>query len=147
MSPHLYVDTSVLVTAFTNEPQQAAALAVLRDPQWASVAVSDWTLAEFACAINAKVLRGETPADVAHEIALSLKRLISQGAVQRVAVLREDYSAVQTSVNNMNTLVRGADALHLAVAKRIKASHFASLDITQRKTAAVWLDGVACVPS
>jgi uncharacterized protein len=143
----VYVDTSVLVSAFSNEPLQSVAMALLQQPQWAQVWVSDWTLAEFGCALNAKVMRGETPPQVAHTIKQTLKELIKQGALHQIGVLREDYETVQRVVPSLNCLVRGADALHLAVAARGKVTHFASLDKTQRDAANVWLKQVKCVPA
>ena len=108
--------------------------------------MSDWTLAEFTCALHAKVLRGETPAGVAHTIDQTFKSLMAQGALQRIAVLREDYATVQRTVSGLNCLVRGADALHLAVAARSNITHFASLDKTQRDAISHWLKGIECVP-
>ena len=146
MAARVYIDTSVLVSAFSNEPLQAVAMALLQSPHWEQVCVSDWTVAEFTCAIQAKVLRGETSPEVAHTIGQTLKNLMAQGALHRIAVLREDYAAVQRTVPGLNCLVRGADALHLAVAARSNITHFASLDKTQRVAAGHWLVGIECVP-
>ncbi len=146
MAARVYVDTSVLVSAFSNEPRQAVAMALLQAPKWEQVCVSDWTVAEFACALQAKVMRGETPPEVAHTIGQTLKNLMTKGALHRIAVLRKDYAAAQRTVPNLHCLVRGADALHLAVAARSKVTHFASLDKTQRIAAGQWLVGVECVP-
>ena len=146
MAARVYIDTSVLVSAFSNEPLQAVAMALLQSPHWEQVCVSDWTVAEFTCAIQAKVLRGETSPEVAHTIGQTLKNLMAQGALHRIAVLREDYAAVQRTVPGLNCLVRGADALHLAVAARSGITHFASLDKTQRVVASHWLVGIECVP-
>ena len=142
----MYIDTSVLVSAFSNEPLQAVAMALLQAPQWEQVCVSDWTVVEFTCVLQAKVLRGETPAGVAHTIGQTLKKLMTQAALHRIAVLREDYAAVQRTVPGLSCLVRAADALHLAVAARSNISHFASLDKTQRVAASQWLVGIECVP-
>lgn len=146
MANTVYVDTSLLLAAFSNEPSQPIALALLQATQWTQVCVSDWTLAELACALHAKVLRSETPADVAHTIDQTIKRLLEEGALQRLPVLREDYSTVQRVTPGIKCLVRGADALHLAVAARCGMTHFASLDKTQRLAAAQWLGDVQCVP-
>lgn len=146
MPTTVYVDTSLLLTAFSNESRQAQALAVLQATEWAQVCVSDWTLAEFACALRAKVLRGETPVEVAHTIDQTLVRLLAQGALQCLPVRREDYGAVQRKVPALQSLVRGADALHLAVADRSAVTHFASLDRAQRTAAQHWLPNVLCVP-
>lgn len=142
----VYVDTSLLLAAFSNEPNQRISLALLQSPQWTQVCVSDWVLAEFACALHAKVMRGETSTDVAHTIDQTIKRLLDEGALQCLPVLREDYSAVQRAVLAINCLVRGADALHLAVAARSGMTHFASLDKTQRLAAQQWLKNVQCLP-
>ena len=146
MQNTVYADTSLLLAAFSNEPTQPTALALLQGPQWTQVCVSDWTLAEFACALHAKVLRGETSMDVAHTIDQTIKRLLDEGALQRLPVLREDYSAVQRVTPGIKCLVRGGDALHLAVAARCGVTHFASLDKTQRLAAQQWLQAVQCVP-
>ena len=146
MPKTVYVDTSLLMAAFSNEPNQATALAVLQAPNWSQVCVSDWTLAEFACALQAKVLRGETPASVAHTIDQTIARLLGDGALHRLPVLRDDYNAVRRVIPTITCLVRGADALHLAVASRCGVTYFASLDKTQRLAAAQWLAGVQCVP-
>ncbi len=143
----VYIDTSILVAAFSSEAQQAAAMALLQDGRWTQVLVSDWAVAEFTCAIQAKVLRGETPPAAAHTLHQTLKRLMTQGVLHRLAVLREDYSAVQHTAPDMPSLVRGADALHLAVAARNKVAYFASLDKTQRIAARHWLPDAACIPS
>ena len=142
----MYIDTSVLVSAFSNEPLQTVAMALLQAPQWEQVCVSDWTVVEFTCVLQAKVLRGETPAGVAHTIGQTLKKLMTQAALHRIAVLREDYAAVQRTAPGLNCVVRAADALHLAVAARSNITHFATLDKTQRVAASHWLVGIECVP-
>jgi hypothetical protein len=53
---------------------------------------------------------------------------------------------VQRVVSGISCLVRGADALHLAVAARSDMTHFASRDKTQRLAAAQWLREIPCVP-
>lgn len=146
MADTVYIDTSVLLAAFSNEPSQPIALALLQDARWSQVGVSDWTLAEFACALHAKVMRGDTPPNTAHIIRQTINRLLADGALQRLPVVREDYKAVEQVAPGINCLVRGADALHLAVAARCGMTHFASLDKTQRLAAAQWLAVVQCVP-
>ena len=146
MASTVYIDTSLLMAAFSNEPYQPIALLLLQAPQWTQVCVSDWTLAEFACALHAKVVRGEASTDVAHTIDHTIKHLFESGALQRLPVLRDDYSAVQRVTPGIGCMVRGADALHLAVAARCGMTHFASLDKTQRLAAHQWLPQAQCVP-
>ena len=122
-------------------------MGLLQSPQWAQVFISDWTLAEFACAVHAKQLRGETAPKVAQAVNRTLTSLIEKNALQRIVVLRDDYAFVQRKVPQTPGLVRGADALHLAVAARLEVTHFASLDRTQRVAAGSWLIGVKCVPA
>jgi uncharacterized protein len=142
----VYVDTSLLVAAFCNEADQQVAMAVLRASNWSAVCVSDWTLAEFACALHAKVLRGDTPAATARTIERTLASLVADGALQQTAALREDHAAVRHRVHSMQSLVRGGDALHLAVAQRRGVTHFASLDKTQRTAATEWVPNIICEP-
>ena len=106
MAATLYVDTSLLMSAFSNEPDQALALKVLQAPQWTRVCVSDWTLAEFACAVQAKVMRGDTPAETAYAIHQTIKTLLLQGALHQIAVLRGDYATVQRVVTGLTCLIR-----------------------------------------
>lgn len=146
LTARVYVDTSVLVAAFSNEPQQALAMALLQAPQWEQVCVSDWTMAEFACAMHAKMLRGEASAALVHTLQLKVKSLLKQGALLRLPVWRDDFSAIERTAATSVGLVRGADALHLAVAARSNVSHFATLDNTQRAAASQWLVGIDCVP-
>jgi predicted nucleic acid-binding protein len=87
--------------------------------------------------LGAKVCRG---------IGLSVAAFSNQLLQGIAGVLREDYAAVQRIVPALNCLVRGADALHLAVASRSNITHFASLDKAQRIAAGHWLRGIACVP-
>lgn len=121
-------------------------MAVLRSPQWPQVLASDWTLAEFSCAVHAKELRGQVTAQVAQTVRQTLDDLITKNALQKTAVVRDDYVFVQRKAPQTPSLVRGADALHLAVAARVGVTHFASLDKTQRLAATSWLAGVKCIP-
>ena len=76
----VYIDTSVLVSALSNEPLQAVALALLQAPHWDQVCASDWTVAEFTCAMQTEVPRGETPPEVAHTVHQSVNSLFTQSA-------------------------------------------------------------------
>lgn len=135
----LYLDTSVLVAAFSVETAQSVAQTLLQDEKWRSIFVSDWTLTEFVCAFHAKVLRGETPQDTFTAIQATLKRLVAQEQLTVLAVLREDYLTVQKKAPALTEMIRGADALHLAIAARMKTTHFASFDKAQQRVAKRWL--------
>ena len=95
-------------------------------------------MAEFTCATQAKVLRAETPPEVPHTIYQIVKSFYTQDSLHRIAVLRDDYAAVQCVVPSLNCLLRGVDALHLAVASRSNETHFASLDKMQCIAAGQW---------
>jgi uncharacterized protein len=146
MALTLYVDTSVLVSAFSNEPRQRVALALLQSQRWDQILISDWTLAEFRCAFHAKVLRGETPSASAQAIDDSIHHILTTGALTKREVSSEDFRSIEDSVPRIHCMVRGADALHLAVAARLKVTHFASLDLMQRTAASLWIPGIECVP-
>ena len=104
-------------------------------------------VAEFACAVHAKQKRGETTPQLASVMRQTLINLIAKNALHNTAVMREDYAFVQRVAPQTARLIRGANALHLAVAARMEATHFASLDRIQRVAACNWLPRATCVPT
>jgi uncharacterized protein len=143
-SATLYVDTSVLVSVFTGEKAQTFANEVLQDTQWAALYISDWTISEFSCAIQAKVNRGELTPLLSFQINQALQQTLKMGAMHCLAVLREDFTCVQHSVPALPCLVRSGDALHIAIAARKNISHFFTFDNGQKLAVQTWLPQVIC---
>ena len=51
----IYLDTSLLVAAFTHEPATTRALSALNGPASAQFLISDWVRTEFAAALSMKM--------------------------------------------------------------------------------------------
>jgi uncharacterized protein len=111
-----YLDTSVLVAAFTRDAQTERALTWLRGKP--SLVVSNWAAAEFGVAIRRKQRLGELDSDGVSRAEVLMDALVNDPASYR-AVLAEDISTVRDVVKRYAPL-RAPDALHLAVARRLE---------------------------
>ena len=126
----VYLDTSVLVAAFSIEassPRASALLALSED--WL---VSDWTAAEFSAAIRTKARRGDLDAAQVMVLDSALDRLIQRSG-QAVPVEVSDHNDTRKLVIS-DGLIRAQDALHLVIARR-KGAALATFDLDQARAA------------
>jgi len=63
-----YLDTPVLVAAFTHEGTTSRVLAWLRAVESEGLAISDWVTAEFSAALSLKMRMGQSHARYAGQI-------------------------------------------------------------------------------
>jgi predicted nucleic acid-binding protein len=112
----LYVDTSVIVSALTNEADTALSQIWLTRQETSELTISDWTTTEFASALAIKLRTGALGADH-RAAALSAFTRLCVESLRTLPVEREDF--------------RAADALHLAIC----ANHGASLCTLDRRLA------------
>lgn len=125
-----YVDTSVLVAAFTLDAlTQRARLWLEGGP---SLIVSNWGAAEFSAAILRKQRLGELDGDGV-VLAESLMNSLVDNAASYRPVLAEDISAARQAVRRYPPL-RAPDALHLVMAGRL-GMPLATLDRGLREAA------------
>ena len=124
-----YVDTSLAVALFTVEPATEAAL------DWASrsapLAVSAWVTVELRSAIATKARLGEL-GESARQEALRAYVEAARGELLTLPINEEVFREAAKFAGNVNIAVRGADALHLAIA----AAHGATLATRDRPQAA-----------
>lgn len=125
----IYVDTSVWLALLTHET------GTLRVDQWFGSNVeplmsADWTLTEFHSAIAIKIRTGQMTAEQAEEV-LALFERLSVGGLTLVPVSRTAYRAAADLIDDYHQGLRGADALHLAVAQELGLQRFATLDRNQ----------------
>ena len=131
----VYVDTSVLVAAHTREPHTETAQAWLAGQSGGGVIVSVWTLLECESALTIKQRRGEL--DAAGQMAAMTEIDALAGCFAPATTPTEaDHRRARELCQYAPSGLRAGDALHLAIARRLQTSHFATLDQTLASNAA-----------
>lgn len=111
----LYVDTSVLVAAMTNEPRTDEMQEWLAGQGAGQLAVSDWVMTEFSAALSVKLRTGQLePAHRADAMAVFAELVEASFEVLPVSSL--DFHTAGRFADQYTTGLRAGDALHLAVA-------------------------------
>jgi len=118
----LYLDASVRVALFANDPFSVAARTLLRD-QEPLVLVSDFAAAEFSAVIARRTRTGELTQQEARTTLANFDRWISHAA-NRVETASADISEATTMLRRLDTTLRAPDAIHIAIAVRLAASLF-----------------------
>jgi uncharacterized protein len=126
----VYLDTSLLVSALTPEPNNAAAQAWLATQS--ALHISDWTVTEFHSAVALKVRTGSLqPAE--RQLALaSLARMIDRNFTTH-HLTTSDFRDAALLIDQ-STNLRAGDALHLALFQRLGLS-LATLDVRLARAA------------
>ena len=130
----VYLDTSVIVAAITGEAT-ASAIRQWRLTHSPIQVTADWTLTEVASALAFKVRTRQLEQSQADAAWSVFNRLTDTGALRLLPVSRDDYHQAANLVRTLDTGLRAADALHLAIAQAAKVHGFATLDRTQRASA------------
>lgn len=129
-----YVDTSVLVAAHTLEPHTALAQAWLAGPP-GELVLTPWTLLECESALTIKQRRGEL--DAAGQHAASEDIAAFAACCGPLALIQlEDHQLARQLCRQAASGLRAGDALHLAAALRLQATHLATLDHILARNAA-----------
>src|SRR5580704_18581998 len=88
----LYVDTSVIVSALTNEADTGLSQIWLTRQETSELTISDWTTTEFASALSIKLRTGDLGADH-RAAALSAFTRLCVESLRTLPVEREDFRA------------------------------------------------------
>lgn len=111
----LYVDTSVLVAAMTNEPRTGEMQAWLAGQAAGQLAVSDWVMTEFSAALSVKLRTGQL--ESAHRAdAMAVFAELVEASFEVLPVSSLDFRTAGRFADQYKTGLRAGDALHLAVA-------------------------------
>lgn len=122
----VYLDTSALVPMFMREPKTDAVLAWL-ESTGGPVAVSDWSLVEFASAASMKVRAGSVTAKGARE-AIDQARAFVRAHCTVATPGQEEFQRAAELAADSAAGLRAGDALHLAIAEGLNAETILCLD-------------------
>jgi uncharacterized protein len=118
----LYVDTSVLVAALTNESETARMQNWLAAQAQGELVVSEWVATEFSAALSIKLRMGQI--ETAHRAdALALFARLRTESFETLPVTAVDFRTAAIYADQYALGLRAGDALHLAIC----ASHGATL--------------------
>ena len=129
----IYVDTSALVPVFIREPKSDAVLGWI-ESSGERLAISEWSLVEFASAAAIKVRTGQVAANLAKQ-ATTRVREFAQKHCTVVVPQREEYRRAAELAGEGNLKLRAGDALHLAIAASLGAKGILCLDDVMAESA------------
>ena len=129
----VYVDTSVLVPLFLNEPHSLAAADWYAHEKRELVAAA-WCVPEFASALGIKQRTGAIDAQQA-QVAWQRFERMAAADLRLLPVVPANFLRAAELVLDAASGLRAGDALHLACAEAAGAKHMATLDDVLRRNA------------
>jgi predicted nucleic acid-binding protein len=122
----IYVDTSALVPLFIREPKSEAIIAWL-ESSGERLAISEWSLVEFASAAAIKVRTGQAVANLVKQATTRIHEFAHKHCMVAVPG-REEFRRAAKLTGDDTLNLRAGDALHLAIAVRLSAQGILCLD-------------------
>lgn len=111
----VYVDTSILVAAFTPEPRTSDMQGWLGEQPAGELAISDWVMTEFSAESSMKVRGGVLQPQERAEVLALFAEVVEQ-SFEVLPVTGLDFRVAARFADQHTTGLRAGDALHLAVA-------------------------------
>ena len=122
----VYVDTSVLVPLFLNEPHSVAVADWYAREKGELVAAA-WCVPEFASALGIKQRTGAIDATQAQGAWARFERMVAAD-LRLLPVAPANFHRAAQLVLDATSAFRAGDAVHLACAETAGARHIATLD-------------------
>ena len=110
----LYLDTSLLVSALTNEAGTPRAQHWLGGREPDGLAISDWVVTEFSSALSIKLRSGKLTETERGTALSGFTRLVAQ-SIDVLAVSPQHFRAAARYADQHHLGLRAGDALHLAI--------------------------------
>jgi len=122
----IYVDTSALVPVFIREPKSEAVIAWL-ESSGERLAISEWSLVEFASAAAIKGRTGKAAANLGKQAVARVHEFARKHCTVAVPG-REEFRRAAELAGDGALKLRAGDALHLAIAASLNAHGILCLD-------------------
>ncbi|HEX9212094.1 MAG TPA: type II toxin-antitoxin system VapC family toxin [Bradyrhizobium sp.] len=139
----IYVDTSALVPVFIREAKSEAVIAWL-ESSGERLAISEWSLVEFASAVAIKVRTGQAAANRAKQATARVREFTQKHCTVAVPG-REEFRRAAELAGDDALKLRAGDALHLAVAGSLNVQGILCLDEAMIESAKALGMGVVTV--
>lgn len=121
-----YLDTSVLMALLCPEPETDWIFGWYRSSEKEPLLSAHWIRTELASALAIKQRSQQLKAQEAALAWVAGLRILQ--SVRCVSVQDEDFEEAAKYCSNISSKMRGPDALHLSVAKRLGCKRIATLD-------------------
>jgi predicted nucleic acid-binding protein len=118
---NLYVDTSVLVSALTNEVEAGKMQTWLEDQGNHILHISEWVRTEFSAALSIKLRLRDIEIAERAEALLAFKRLINRSFLT-IPISTSHFRTAANFADDYPLGLRAADSLHLAIASEANLS-------------------------
>lgn len=116
----LYLDTSIVVSALTNEPRSSEIYAWFAN-RGAPLVISGWVKTELSAALSVK-MRMRTITSAENQAARDAFKELIRTNLGDVPILASDFGRASMLAQKHELGLRGGDALHLAIAERFDAT-------------------------